>query len=140
MKSLAGFLGATGEHAGECLLGNFIPEGYTGSIFPTNDAESASKPLVKGKYDPDIHLAIGLLRIFNAKQNSTEAGGEPYCDFHSETSEYIKGSASLDVYGPLFFVLWKHILPKLSPLIGKLICSAQTPEEVERATATSFTR
>ena len=140
VKSLAGYLGATGEYTGDCLLQNFIPEGYTQSIFPVNDAEFASKPLVKSKYNPELHLAIGMLRSFDASRNSTDVGGEPYCDFHSETSEHMRGAASLDVYGPLFFVMAKQILPKLSPLIGDLFCNAQTPEDIEKAMATSFTR
>jgi hypothetical protein len=32
MKSLARYRRATGEHAGECLLQNFIPEGYLQSF------------------------------------------------------------------------------------------------------------
>ncbi len=42
VKSLAGYLGATGEHAGECLLQFFIPDGYSQTIFPYSDTESAS--------------------------------------------------------------------------------------------------
>jgi hypothetical protein len=64
---------------------------------------------VKKKYTPEFHLAIGYLLIFKAKTNNIEVGGKPFCNFHSETSEYIKGAASLDVHGPLCFVMAKHL-------------------------------
>ena len=140
VKSLAEYLGATGEHAGECLLQNFIPDGYSQSIFPYSDTESASKPLVKGKYLPELHLAIGCLRIFNAKENSADAGGQPFCNFHSEKSAFITGAACLDSYGPLFFVMARQILPKLCPMLGDLFCKAETAEDVQRAMTRTFTR
>jgi DNA-binding XRE family transcriptional regulator len=40
------------------------------STFPNSDNESAARPLVKGRYSPELHLAIGMLRIFNAKDNN----------------------------------------------------------------------
>ncbi len=98
VKSVARYLGATGEHAGECLLRNFIPEGYSQSIFPYSDTEAAGKPLVKGKYIPALHLAIGCLRVFIAEQNSADPQGDPVCNFHSHTSVFIKGAACLDAY------------------------------------------
>jgi hypothetical protein len=140
VKSLAGYLGATGEHAGECLLQKFIPDGYSQSIFPYSDSESGSKPLVKGKYLPELHLAIGCLRIFNAKENSADAGGAPFCNFHSDTSAFVTGAACLDPYGPLFFVMARQILPKLCPMLGDLFCNAKTREEVEKAMTRTFTR
>ena len=140
VKSLCRSLGATGEHAGECLLQNFIPEGYAKSIFPYSDTESVSKPLVKGKYNPELHLAIGCLRIFNAEDNSADPRGEPMCNFHSDTSVFITGAASLDPYGPLFFVMARQILPKLCPMLGGLFCNAETVEEVQKAMSGTFTR
>jgi hypothetical protein len=140
VKSLAGYLRATGEHAGECLLQNYIPDGYSQSIFPYSDTESASKPLVKGKYLPELHLAIGCMRIFNATENSADAQGEPFCNFHSDTSAFITGAACLDPYGPLFFVMARQILPKLCPVVGDLFCNAKTHEEVEKAMTKTFTR
>ncbi len=140
VKSLAGYLGATGEHAGECLLQKFIPDGYSQTIFSYSDSESGSKPLVKGKYLPELHLAIGCLRIFNAKENSADAGGAPFCNFHSDTSAFITGAACLDPYGPLFFVMARQILPKLCPMLGDLFCKAETAEDVQRAMTSTFTR
>ncbi len=35
------------------------------------DNEAAAKPLAKRRYNPDLHLAIGMLRCFNAELNST---------------------------------------------------------------------
>jgi hypothetical protein len=104
VKSLAGYLGATGEHAGECLLQKFIPDGYSQTNFPYSDSESGSKPLVKGKYLPELHLSISCLHIFNAKQNSADAGGAPFCNFHSDTSAFITGAACLDT-AP-YFLSW----------------------------------
>ena len=140
VKSVARYLGATGEHAGECLLRNFIPEGYSQSIFPYSDTEAAGKPLVKGKYVPALHLAIGCLRVFNAEENSADPQGEPVCNFHSHTSVFIKGAACLDPYGPLFFVMVRHILPKLSPMLGDMFCNAATPQDVHKAMTSTFTR
>ena len=139
-QSLAEYLGATGRHAGVCLLRNFIPIGYRKPIFPMTDAEATSKPLVKNKYNSQLHLAIGMLRIFDATQNTPMAGGEPFCDFHSSTLECMKGAGALPPYGPLFFEMAREILPKLCPLIGDLFSKAHTPEMVEKAMATSFTR
>ena len=140
VKRLARYLGATGEHAGECLLQNFVPDGYSQSIFPYSDSESASKPLVKGKYIPELHLAIGCLRIFNAEENSADAGGEPKCNFHSDTFAFITGATCLDVYGPLFFVMAEHILPKLCPMLGDLFCHAKTADDVQKSMSSTFTR
>ncbi len=67
--------------------------------------ETSAEPLVKGRYNPDLHVAIGNLRHFDATKNSTQEGGEPFCDFHNTVSEYIRGADLLDAYEPLFFVL-----------------------------------
>ena len=118
-------------YSGWLLAVNFIPDGYS---------QSASKPLVKGKYLPELHLAIGCLRIFDATENSADPQGEPFCNFHSDTSAFITGAASLDPYGPSFFVMARQILPKLCPMLGDLFCNAKTREEVEKAMTRTFTR
>ena len=138
VEGLAGYLGAAGEHAGECLLRSLVPEGCTQSIFPLSDNEAAAKPFLASDYNPELHLAVGMLRIFNAEENSAEEGGEPYCDFRS--APYITGAAALDAYGPLFLVIAKHILPRLCPMLGKMLCGAKTPAEVHRAMNATFTR
>ncbi len=141
-QSLAECLRATSRHASVCLLRNFIPIGYRKPIFPMTDAEAASKQLVKNKYNKQLHLAISMLHIFDATQNTSVVGGEPFCDFHSQTLECMKGAGALPPgpYGPLFFEMAREILPKLCPLIGDFFSKADTPEMVEKAMATSFTR
>ena len=54
--------------------------------------------------------------------------------------EYLKGVNKLEHYGPLFFEMIRVILIKLSPIHAGIFDSADTPEEVERAAATSFDR
>ena len=138
VKSLSGYLGATGNRAGECLLEDVLPQGYEKTIFPYSDLESASRPLVKGRYKPELHLAIGMLRSFNAEDNNVEEHSPPQCDFHREP--YIDGASLLDTYGPLFFVIARTLLPKLSPILGDMFCNANTPEEVAKVMKSSFTR
>jgi hypothetical protein len=138
VKSLARYLGATGDRAGECLLEDILPPGFELSIFPYSDTEAASRPLVKGRYKPEMHLAIGMLRTFNAEHNNVEANSPPQCDFRR--APYIEGAANLDAYGPLFFVMMRTILPKLSPKLGEMICNAKTPEEVCKVMQSTFTR
>ena len=138
VKGLARYLGATGDRAGECLLEDILPPGFELSIFPYSDAESAARPLVKGRYKPELHLAIGMLRIFNAEDNNLEAHSPPQCDFRREP--YIAGAAKLEPYGPLFFVMVRTILPKLSPMLGEMFCNAKTPDEVYKVMLSTFNR
>ena len=74
VKRLAACLGNTGERAGECVLQNLLPEGFTQSVFPISDNESTARPLLKGSYNQELHLAIGLLRMFDAEANSPVPG------------------------------------------------------------------
>lgn len=142
VKRLAEVLGATGEYAGECLLQNILPPGYDTekAIFPVSDLEASSKPLVKGRYDPDLHLAIGCLRMFDATQNSAQPDGEPQCNFHSQSSDYIKGAAFLDPYGPMFWPIIRSIVPALSPMLGELFCNPKTVEDVAASINRDFKR
>ena len=135
---LAACLGATGDLAKECLLKEILPPGFKQALFPYSDSESASKPLVKRRYNADLHLAIGMLRVFNAEENSTEAGGTPQCDFHNPP--YMEGAGRLDQYGPLFFEMAETILPKLSPVLGELWDNAKTPDKVAEVMQSQFTR
>ena len=73
VKSLARCLGATGDRAGECLLEDILPEGFEMSIFPYSDNESSARPLVKGRYNVELHLAMGMLRSFTAEENNAES-------------------------------------------------------------------
>ena len=145
VKSLSSYLGATGNRAGECVLEDILPQGYEKTIFPYSDLESASRPLVKGRYKPELHLAIGMLRSFSAEEscedNNVEEHSPPQCDFHREP--YIEGASlldSVDTYGLLFFVIARTLLPKLSPILGDMFCNANTPEEVAKVMKSSFTR
>ncbi len=107
------------------------PELYTHRLqeanFPHDRRRSRVKAALKNKYNPQLHLAIGMLRIFDATQNTPVAGGEPFCDFHSETLECMKGAGALPPYGPLFFELAREILPKLFPLIGDFFQQSRYP-------------
>lgn len=138
VKPLSGFLGATGDRAGECLLQKIVPKGSLLSIFPVSDSEATARPLLKSRYDPELHLAIGMLRIFNAGCNSVEEGCPPQCDFHN--APYIEGAGMLDTYGPMFFVMAQNILPKLCPMLGDMFCDAKTPEKVAKVMRSTFSR
>ena len=63
VKRRAGIQGGTGDSAGECLLQQSIPDGWTLSIFPNSDSEATARPLIKARHDLELHLAISLLRI-----------------------------------------------------------------------------
>ena len=138
VKRLAACLGNTGERAGECLLQDLLPDGWTQSIFPISDTEATARPLLKGRYNEELHLAIGLLRMFNAEANSPVQGNPPQCDFRN--TPYIEAGGVLDEYGPMFFVIAESILPKLSPMLGDMFCNANTPDQVAKAMQATFTR
>jgi DNA-binding XRE family transcriptional regulator len=120
------------------LLEEILPQGFELSIYPFSDNESAARQLVKGRYNPELHLAIGMLRIFNAEDNNLEAHSAQQCNFRSEP--YLTGAAMLDPYGPLFFVMAAQILPKVPPILGEMFCNAKRPEEVAKMMNSTFTR
>ena len=91
IRAFAKTLGATGEYQSQCLLEQYLPPGYSKPIFPLNDNDVAGGPLVKGGYQAERHLAIGLLRVFDATLNSTQAGGEPVFDWHDKHGQYMRG-------------------------------------------------
>ena len=138
IKRLAACLGNTGDRAGECVLQNILPDDWTLSIFPTSDTEATARPLVKGKYDHELHLAIGLLRMFDAKANSPVPGTPPQCDFRN--SPYMEAGGVLNPYGPLFFSIAENILSKLSPVLADMFCNAADPVQVAKAMNAKFTR
>ena len=138
IKRLAACLGNTGDRAGECVLQNILPDDWTLSIFPTSDTEATARPLVKGKYDHELHLAIGLLRMFDAKANSPVPGTPPQCDFRN--SPYLEAGGVLNPYGPLFFSIAENILSKLSPVLADMFCNAADPVQVAKAMNAKFTR
>ena len=138
VKRLAACLGNTGDRAGECVLQNILPDDWTLSIFPVSDNEATARPLIKGKYNHELHLAIGLLRMFDAEANSPVPGTPPQCDFRN--TPYMEAGGVLNPYGPLFFPIAENILPKLSPILGDMFCNANTPEQVAKAMQATFTR
>ena len=105
---------------------------------PFSDSEATALPLLKGGYNQELHLAIGLLRMFDAEANSLVQGNPPQCDFRN--SPYIEAGGKLNEYGPLYFVITEQILPKLSPKLGDMFCNANTPEQVAKAMQATFTR
>ena len=137
-KSLARTLGAIGDHAGECLLKEILRTDSKGKlpIFPFSDSEASARPLVKNPYNPDLHLAIGMLRIFDAERNSLD--GESQCNFHA--APYIQGTAQLDVYVPMFFEIAHAVMEALSPLQGAMFCKAKSPEQVAKVMQSTFSR
>ena len=120
------------------MLQDIILDGWTQSIFPISDSEATARPLLKGGYNQELHLAIGLLRMFDAEANSPVPGNPPQCDFRK--TPYIEANGVLSEYGPIFFVIAAHILPKLSPMLGDMFCNANTPEQVAKAMQATFTR
>jgi hypothetical protein len=138
IKRLAACLGNTGERAGECVLQNILPDDWTQSIFPVSDTEATARPLVKGKYNHELHLAIGLLRMFDAEANSPVPGTPPQCDFRN--SPYMEAGGVLNPYGPLFFSIAENILSKLSPILADMFCNAADPVQVAKAMNAKFTR
>ncbi len=62
--------------------------------------EASAKPLVKGRYNPDLHVTVGNLRQFDATQNSTQEGGEPCCDFHNKSPSISRGQHCWIPMGP----------------------------------------
>ena len=138
VKRLAACLGNTGDRAGECVLQDLLPDDWTQSIFPISDTEATARPLVKGKYNQELHLAIGLLRMFDAEANSPVPGTPPQCDFRN--TPYMEAGGVLNPYGPMFFPIAENILPKLSPMLGDMFCNANTPEQVAKAMQATFTR
>jgi hypothetical protein len=140
VKPLASIFSATGDRTRDCLLQNCIPDGYDKSIFSVSVSEAAAKPLVKRGYNPNLHLAISMLRCFNAELNSTEVGGEPVCNLHSEESEYIKGAGSLPPYSHFYHLLLSKVLPKLSPIHADMFTAATTPTAIDDAVDAFFPR
>ena len=140
IRALARSLGATDKYQSRCLLEQYLTPGYSKPIFPLNDNDVAGGPLVKGGYQAERHLAIGLLRVFDATLNSTQAGGEPVFDWHDKYGQHMRGVGSAAVYGPLSTHIWTASLSTLCPKYKALFDAANTVEGVSRAVAAQFNR
>jgi len=142
VRILAKTLGATGEHQGVCLLDQYIRPGYSRPIFPVSDIEAAGGPLVKGRYQPELHLALGLMRIFNAELNSTQPGGQPVFNWHNppEKGGPMIGAGGAAVYGPMSISVWECTIANLSSKHKSLLDNARTVEGVVHAVNASFNR
>jgi hypothetical protein len=112
------------------LLGNYVSDRLTTSIFPTSDAEAAGSPFVKSPYHPALHLAVGNLKQFDTTKNGAP-GTLPYSDFNSSTGKILQGAAMLDVYGPMWFVILREVLIKLLPDLGEAFCEATTADAIK---------
>ena len=86
----------------------------------------------------ELHLAIGLLRMFDAEANSPVPGTPPQCDFRN--TPYMEAGGVLNPYGPLFFSIAENILSKLSPILADMFCNAADPVQVAKAMNAKFTR
>ena len=138
VRQFAAALGADGGRAGTCLLEG-IRCNYTKAFFPVSDGQAAGTPLVKGQYKAQLHFTIGMLRIFDAQENST-SGGTPYCDFFDRNQRYLRGGNLLCAYGPLFFPMLEAVLPKLSPIHWEYVQSVKTEDDVDVLLAKTFAR
>jgi hypothetical protein len=55
----------------------------------------------------------------------------PCCDFFSTTGEIIQGAGLLDVWGPLWFVVAREVLPILVPELGEAFCDAMNAADIK---------
>ena len=108
----------------------YVSDKNTAPLSPSSDAEAAGSPLVRRPYDADLHLAIGNLKQFDATKNGAP-GALPCCDFLSTTGEIIQGGALLDVWGPLWFVVAREVLPILVPELGEAFCDAMNAADIQ---------
>ncbi len=83
--------------------------------------------MVRRPYEADLHLAIGNLKQFDATKNRAPGALSCY-DFFSTTGEIIQGSALLDVWGPLWFVVAREVLPILVHELGDAFCDAMNAD------------
>jgi len=140
VRMFAKTLGATGEHQGVCLLNQCLPPGWCKPIFPLSDAEAAGGPLVKGKHNPELQLAIGALRMFNTQLNAQQKDGHPRFDWHNEEGEPMVSVGGADPYGPLTPSIWDATLAVLSSKHRRLLDKATTAVGVSQAVAAKIYR
>jgi len=97
---------------------------------------------VKGRYQPELHLALGLMRMFNAELNSTQPGGQPVFNWHNPPEEGgpMIGAGGADVYGPMSISVWECTIANLSSKHKSLLDNARTVEGVVHAVNASFNR
>jgi len=138
-RNMVKILGMTGERAGMCPLEMHIPKGFQQTIFPMSDAEVPGKPLIKGARNKELELAIGLLRMFDARKNSSQPGGEPNFDFFDPNRNYVRGGGA-DPYGPLWPQIFDTTCSPLAPYLSNMIQQAKKPYAVQSAMAATINR
>ena len=126
-------LGAVGVHSNSCLLKELLPKGYKEAVFPLRDEEVPTLPLVKGKYNAQLHRAIGLLRQFDCVKNNPVPSEPPQCSFYSREGLFIQGEAILPPYGPIFFEILYCVAKALGGLYARHIATVKSANEVEPA-------
>jgi hypothetical protein len=65
-------------------------------------------------------------------------GTLPYTDFFSESGDIIQGANRLDVHGPIFFNLYREVLPKMLLDLGGAFCAAKNAENFTKVMLRHF--
>ena len=136
-KSLRPILGGT---PGTCLIEQVVGADRKGLLIPTSEHDAKSSFITRGGYKSELHFTLGTLRQFNVGENSTEPGGEPFCDLSREDEQYLLGGQLLDSHGPMSFEIMKLITPHLGGKLASIFESVRSPEDVKPAMSESFTR
>ena len=126
--------------SGQSLLQNLFParsfeDGKGTALFPIKDG--SPRPLQR-LGDAQLQTTIGLLRRFDARQNSAVEGGSPFCSFLARP--YMRGASQLEVYGPMTGHMLDVVMKALSGLFLSTYGGMKTHQDVERAFKTTYTR
>ena len=98
-------------------------------LFPVKESDGIGA--VERCDDPALQLSIGWLRQFDARQNSTQEGGSPFCSFR--ISPYIRGANSLSLYGPMYFHMLELVIPACGDVLVKLWEATRAAKDVDAA-------
>ena len=110
------------------LLAPHIPAGYSGRIIPKTLKEAKKFPL--NKAEPQLLLALGFLRRYDASRNNTIPSQSPQCNFSAPPgTQIMRGVQRLDKYGELFFEIAYCIASGLGGEFLK-VCAVSTPAQV----------
>ena len=136
-NSLRPWLGGT---PGSCLIENAVGADRQGLLIPTSELAAKSSFITKGGYKESLHFTIGVLRQVDISANSSEPGGQPFCDLGSKDEQYIVGGELLDSHGPMSFEIMKQITPHLGGRLATLFDSVRSPGDVDAAMNEHFIR
>jgi hypothetical protein len=125
-----------GVSKGTKVLGNYMPDTYTGPAIPRKETECNAIPAAK-EAPPHLVLALGLLRRFDAERNSAVPNQSPQCSF--KNTPIIKGLNRLDQHGPLGFEVLYAGAAGLGGLFQSNICGVNDPNGVGLAMGTKLT-